>query len=470
MAGRADAPKANRKRSRKPSKGHGGKSQAGKSQAGLASRLLALEVLHTVLIERRGLDDALDQSLTSDQFLDMEQRDKGFARLLVVTVLRHKLQFQKIIDGLLDRPLKARAARANLILLMGAAQLLKLAAPPHAVIDTAVDLCRQHRSTGGFDRLTNAVLRRVAKPETQEQLAAMTDAESFPDWIIQRWQAAYGNDVTEKIASACLEEAPLDLSVKADLPSWAEALGGIALTTGSIRLKNDGRIEDLPGYEDGAWWVQDAAAALPVHLLGDVQGLKVADFCAAPGGKTAQLAAAGANVVALDVSRKRLQRVEKNLARLGLSAELQVGDAVSWPDDAAAGGFDAVLVDVPCTATGTIRRHPDIIHLKQPDDARKLAELQEKILANAARLLKTNGVLLYCTCSLEPEECQQQIETFLAKHSEFIRNPIDAKELGGIAELVTDSGDLRSLPFHFGDQAEGLRGLDGFYACRLIKQ
>ena len=452
--------KSNAKRPRKSRRGG----------TGLESRLLALEVLDAVLVQRRGMDDSLELAFSSERYQGLEQRDKGFARLLVITVLRHRHQLQKIIDGLLERPLKARATRANLILLMGAAQLLKLSAPAHAVIDTAVNLCRQDRSTGGFDRLTNAVLRRVAKPETHDQLAAMPATTNYPDWMIQRWQDAYGAEATNNIATACLAEAPLDISIKSDAAAWTEKLAGVALATGSIRRKNDGRIEDLPGYEDGAWWVQDAAAALPVQLLGDLQGKKVADLCAAPGGKTAQLAAGGANVVAVDVSRKRLQRVKQNLARLQLSADLQVADAAAWPDDGSDADFDAVLVDVPCTATGTIRRHPDIIHLKQAEDVGKLSELQGKILANAARLVKSGGALLYCTCSLEPEECERQIETFLAAHSEFVRQPINSSEVGGQSELLTNDGDLRTMPYHFGDLEDGLRGLDGFYACRLVKQ
>ncbi len=458
---RRPAPASNKKRPRRASR---------QAATGLESRLLALEIVESVLVNRRGLDEALDFGLSKDRFASLDQRDKGFARLLSVTVLRNRQQLQKIVDGLLDRPLKARAVRANLILLLGAAQLLKLAAPAHAVIDTAVNLCRLDRSTGGFDRLTNAVLRRVALPETHERFAAIESAENVPAWMIARWRDAYGDAAAAKIARACLQEAPLDVSVKSSADAWAEQLGGIVLPTGSVRCRNDGRIEDLPGYDEGAWWVQDAAAALPVRLLGDVDGLQVADLCAAPGGKTAQLAAGGAEVVAVDVSRNRLQRVEQNLARLQCSAKLVVADASTWTADDAGTLFDAVLVDVPCTATGTIRRHPDILHLKQPEDVSKLADAQATILANAANLTKRGGVMVYCTCSMEPEEGEEQIKKFLERNSEFARRPISPDEVGGYSEMITKDGDLRTLPFHLDNLDDGLTGLDGFYACRLTRQ
>ena len=436
---------------------------------GLESRLLAIEILTAVLVNRRGLDDALEQAYSQDRFKALEPRDRGFGRLLAVTVLRNKNNLQAIVDGLLDRPLKASASRANLILLLGAAQLLQLSAPAHAVIDTAVNLCRQHRSTGGFDRLTNAVLRRVDKQETRDRYQTIGATENYPAWMIERWRRAYGSDKVGQIASACLTEAPLDISVKSDPQAWAEKLGGIVTANDSVRRRNDGRIEDLSGYDEGSWWVQDAGAAIPVQLLGNIKGWKIADICAAPGGKTAQLAARGADVVAIDLSQERLRRVEANLIRLQLSADLRTADATDWSNDAAGMEFDAVLVDAPCTASGTIRRHPDILHLKQADDVRKLAKTQSQILANAAGLVRSGGTLVYCTCSLEPEECEVQVEEFLAQNSSFVRSPVQAIEFDGLEEFITQAGDIRTLPFHWSDYEDGLRGIDGFYASRLLK-
>ena len=270
--------------------------------------------------------------------------------------------------------------------------------------------------------------------------------------------------MTRMIASASLIEAPLDLTVKSDTGLWAEQLGGIALPTGSVRLSGAGRIEELPGYDDGAWWVQDAAAALPARLLGEIKGKDVADLCAAPGGKTAQLAAAGARVTAVDKSPGRLNRLKENLGRLGFEAEALVGDAA---DFAPGRMFDAILIDAPCTATGTVRRHPDILILKRDEDIAALAALQSRILEGAAASLKPGGALDYCTCSLEPDEGANQIDRFLASHPEFRRAAIDTASLGIDPAWLTRTGDLRTLPCHFSDLPDGMTGMDGFFAAKL---
>jgi 16S rRNA (cytosine967-C5)-methyltransferase len=232
-----------------------------------------------------------------------------------------------------------------------------------------------------------------------------------------------------------------------------------------VRTIAHGQISLLPGYEEGAWWVQDAAAALPARLFGDVRGLSIADLCAAPGGKTAQLANAGARVTAVDRSELRLSRLRENLRRLGLQVEAVVADATEW----SAGPFDAVLLDAPCTSTGTIRRHPDIPWLKQESDIGALAGLQQRLLERAASLVKPGGTLVYCTCSLEPEEGVERIEALLARDSSFRRQPIVGEEVQGLAELLTTAGDLRTLPCHLPDLDPRLGGLDGFYAARLYR-
>ena len=246
--------------------------------------------------------------------------------------------------------------------------------------------------------------------------------------------------------------------------AWAEKLGGLELATGSVRLISAGRIEELSGFTDGDWWVQDAAAALPARLLGNVSGLDVADLCAAPGGKTAQLVYAGARVTALDQSEGRLLRLKANLTRLKLNAKTVVADAAFWQPNVL---FDAVLVDAPCTATGTIRRHPDILHLKRPDDVAALSITQSRILSNAAKVVKPGGVLVYCSCSLEPEEGVDQVARFLALNPEFHRVAITAGECGVAPEWLTKDGDVRTLPVHFGELDADKRGLDGFYIARL---
>ena len=241
---------------------------------------------------------------------------------------------------------------------------------------------------GRFDKLVNAMLRRVDR-EGREALAQLeAGREDLPSWIWTRWESIYGPDLARRIATASLTEADLDLSVQSDANGWAVKLGGTVLSTGSVRLKAGGRIEDLPGYADGAWWVQDAAAALPVKLLGSVAGKNVADLCAAPGGKTAELAAAGANVTSVEQSARRMGRLKANLERLKLTAELVEADATAWNPGRT---FEAVLVDAPCTATGTIRRHPDILHLKREGDIAALAAIQQRLLDHAATLVAQKG-------------------------------------------------------------------------------
>ncbi len=391
----------------------------------------------------------------------MEARDRAFARMLAATVLRRLGELEQVLAAFLDRPLPKTSGRVWPILLAGAAQLLCLGTPPHAAVDIAVEAARREPGGGRFAGLTNAVLRRVAA-EGPTLLAGQDAAGlNIPAWLWRRWREAYGEADARRIAEASLAEPPLDISVKpdTDASAWAQRLGGRLLPTGSIRLAAHGRIEDLPGYQDGAWWVQGAAAALVVRATGEVAGRRVADLCAAPGGKTAGLAAAGAHVTAVDDSPQRFERLYGNLERLGLAAEIVVADATSW---APGRRFDAVILDAPCTATGTISRHPDVLRLKRPADIGRMAQLQRAMLSNAATLVRAGGVLLYSTCSLEPEECRTQVEDFLQREPAFRHAPIDAREIGAEPAWIA-AGDVRTLPFHLGE----LGGIDGFYIARL---
>jgi 16S rRNA (cytosine967-C5)-methyltransferase len=307
--------------------------------------------------------------------------------------------------------------------------------------------------------LINAVLRRIGREGSG--IVASLDAVrmSVPDWLWDSWVATYGEAKARAIIAAQGEEPPLDLTVKADPALWAERLGGRLLPTGSIRLGLLADIPNLPGFAEGAWWVQDAAAALPARLLGDVAGQTVADLCAAPGGKTAQLAAAGAIVTAVDRAGRRLGRLRENLERLSLSAEIVEADTATW---APGRTFDRVLLDAPCSATGTIRRHPDIAWSKTPADVAALAAAQDRLLAAAVRLTRPGGVLVYSVCSLEADEAEHRLARVLADGA-VERLPIRENEVGGLAELVTTSGDLRATPADL----LGLGGLDGFFAARL---
>jgi 16S rRNA (cytosine967-C5)-methyltransferase len=350
--------------------------------------------------------------------------------------------------------------------LLGAAQILFLDVPDHAAVDLSVRLAQEDRPASHFRGLVNAVLRRMTR-EGKERLAALdTVLLDTPPWLMQRWIATYGEAIAREIAVANGREPALDLSVKKDAPQWAEKLGGRVLPTGSVRAIVHGAVTALPGFDEGAWWVQDAAAALPARLLGDVAGKRVADLCAAPGGKTAQLVVAGANVTAVDRSAPRLKRLRENLTRLSLDAELVCADAATWEAEP----FDAILVDAPCSATGTIRRHPDVPWLKQAVDIASLAALQRRLLERAVALTKPGGTLIYCTCSLEPEENETVIAEFIAREPSVRRAPITAAEVFGQAQFVTPDGDLRTLPCHFPDADSRFAGIDGFYAARLVKK
>lgn len=426
------------------------------SAAAPTARAIALDILGQVLDRRRPLDELLESHAA---LALLEARDRAFARLLIATTLRRLGQIDALIKHCVPRPLPAKAAATRHLLRLGIAQLLFLGVPAHAAVGETVSLAGTI-DHGGFKSLANAVLRRLAVEG--ESVFADQDAARLntPDWLWQSWRGAYGEETCHAIAEAHLVEPPLDISVKSEPALWAERLGAVLLPTGGVRKPSGGDVRALPGFEEGAWWVQDAAAALPVHLLGDVSGKRVIDLCAAPGGKTAQLAAAGGIVTALDRASGRLRRMRENLARLGLDATLVSADAALWHP---AAPVDLVLLDAPCTATGTIRRHPDVARLKQPQDVARMATEQDRLLRSAAAMVRPGGLLVYSTCSLEPEEGPLRISSFLEVSPGFRRRPVSAGEVGGLSELVTKEGDLRTLPCHLKVQG----GLDGFYACRL---
>ena len=434
---------------------------------GYAARQLAVLLVAAVLRHGRAFDDALSFLLEQAEFKRLEPRDRALARMIAATVLRRFGQLEAALATFLERPLPEKRGNLSAILLSASAQLLFLDSAPHAVINIAVEQCRAEPQTERFAKLTNAVLRRIAAEGGA--IVASQDAVrlNIPDWMWQRWAEAYGEAVARKIAEASLHQAPLDISVRSDPAGWAARLGGEIVAGETVRLAAEGRIEELRGFAEGGWWVQDVAAAIPARLLGDVRGKRIADLCAAPGGKTAALANRGAIVTAVDHSSERMQRLRQNLDRLQLQAELVEADAATWQ---AAEPFDAVLLDAPCSATGTIRRHPDILRLKRAADIAKLAPLQFRMLDNAVRLVKPGGLVVYCTCSLEPEEGQKLLARYLREHGEVKRRPILSLEVGGEADWISREGDLRTLPFHLQRAKPELSGMDGFFACRLVRR
>jgi len=378
----------------------------------------------------------------------------------VMTVLRHHGELCALLDVFLDRAPKGRAEGVLTVLKIGMAQILFLDVPTYAAVSTTVDLAKRMGFTGHAG-MVNAIMRRTTS-EGANRLSDMDGVQAnTPEWLMASWIDAFGDGVARAIASASLEEPPLDLSVKTDPGHWAEILGAEALPNGSVRVRRGGAVETLPGFTDGAWWVQDAAATLPVHLMGAVTGKRVADICAAPGGKSAQLANSGASVVSVDRSTDRMKRLKENMKRLDLSAETVIIDAAEWQPDEK---FDAVLVDAPCTATGTLRRHPDIGLSKSPRDVASMVPIQARILDNAVTWLRRGGTLVYCTCSLQPEEGPEQMTAFLARHDNVVLSPILPGDVFGLSEIITPEGYLRTLPC----QLSKLGGWDGFFAARFV--
>ena len=429
---------------------------------GFATRRIAADILDGVLRRARPLDEQLDGKGAHVGLAHLADRDRALVRRIVAGVLRRLGSLRHLVGTFLDRGLPREAPRAETALLIGAAQILLLGGPAHAAVDLSVRLAQADRRAARYAGLINAVLRRIAR-EGPARFADLDLALDTPEWLMQRWTAAYGPDTARAIAAANANEPALDLTVKHDAAEWAGKLRGHVLPTGSVRTLPHGPVPLMPGFGEGAWWVQDAAAALPARLLGDVNGLSVADLCAAPGGKTLQLAQAGARVTAVDRSEPRLGRLRENLQRCGLAAEVVAADAAEW----AGGPFDAVLVDAPCSSTGTIRRHPDIAWLKRPADLAGLVALQRRLFERAIALTRPGGTIVFCTCSLEPEEGEQMAAGMLADHPEIRRKPVSASELNGLDGLITPSGELRTLPCGWPDPDPRLAGLDGFYAVRL---
>ncbi|MGN6747451.1 MAG: RsmB/NOP family class I SAM-dependent RNA methyltransferase [Xanthobacteraceae bacterium] len=430
---------------------------------GFAARRIAADMLDGVLRRQRPLDELLD---STSEFARLPERDRALVRVLVATVLRRLGTLRQLVESFLDRGLPAQAPRAETALLLGAAQIIFLNVPDHAAVDLSVRLAQADRHTAGFAGLINAVLRRLTREGNARVAALDTSALDTPDWLMSRWTSAYGVATARAIAAANRNEPALDLTVRSDPDSWADKLGGRVLPIGSVRVIAAGAVTGLPGFAEGAWWVQDAGASLPARLLGDIRGRRVADLCAAPGGKTAQLALAGAVVTAVDRAPARLQRLRNNLERLALTADIVAADVEEW----SAEPFDSVLLDAPCSSTGTIRRHPDVPWLKSTGDIAKLSALQRRLLDRAVALTKPGGMLVYCTCSLEPEENEHVIADLLARMPTLRRAPIAAAEVFGCAELINYDGDLRTLPCHFADSDSRFAGIDGFYAARLLKQ
>lgn len=427
---------------------------------GLDARRLAADAFLRILKDGLVLEIALE---TQPGFADLAARDRAFARAILATTFRRLGQTRQVLDHFLTKPLEETSAPARALLITGATQLLWLETPAHAAVSASVALAETWPAARKLKGLINAVLRKVAG-EGAALAAKLPPQDNLPDWLRQSWRSQYGPGGLSRIALACQTPPALDLSVKnpAEAEHWASALDAKRLPTGSLRKTDAGQIPDLPGFAEGAWWAQDAAAALPAQLLGVEPGQSVIDLCAAPGGKTMQLAAMGAEVTALDLSAKRLKRLEENLQRTGLSAHIVAGDARVWKPERQ---VDHVLLDAPCSATGTLRRHPESVWIKSAEDVTRFGKIQRDLARAASKMVKPGGYLVVCTCSLQPEEGERLLADILRRDKTLELAPVTADEIGGLASALTPEGCVRTTPAHWSERG----GLDGFFIARFRK-
>jgi 16S rRNA (cytosine967-C5)-methyltransferase len=425
---------------------------------GMRARIAALDLVQAAQAKRSGFDEAV----ANPAFLALSDSERSFARAMALLLLRRLGQ----IDHVIDKRLKKEPNDEVIDLLrLGLVQIGYMNVPDFAAVSTTVKLAERTNATRPYKGLINAILRGVLRDRAagRNPLTKPDATKLVPDWLFQRWKIAYGEDEARGMALVLTEEPATDLSFKTpeDMARLQKALQGEPLARLAMRSALRGDVRDWPGYDDGVWWVQDASASAPVNLLGDLSGKTAIDLCAAPGGKTLQLLAAGAKVVALDRSKNRLKRIEENLARIGYQAELHMADAEGFEDERR---FDVVLLDAPCSATGTYRRQPDVLWATRPADIAKLADVQHRLLDSAADRVAEGGELVYCTCSLEREEGETQVLAFLRRHKDFEllkMTPQDAAAHGVPAACARPEGWLRLLPH----QRAG--GQDGFFIARL---
>ena len=435
---------------------------------GLAARQAAGALLAAVVDNRLSLDGLLESDTAPATWRGLDNaRDKALALAIVKSALRFRGTISAQIFSVLEHPLPENARNVRHILHVATAQIMLLRVPESAAVNLAVEAAQRDPQAKRYANLVNAVLRRLLREGDAAFEAAKAKSVETPDWLFAMLVEDYGDINARAILAANRSEAPLDFTVKQDAALWATKLSGIDLNETTVRVAHGQiKVPELEGFEAGAWWVQDAAAALPVKLFGDVKGQRILDMCAAPGGKTAQLAFAGADVTALDVSKNRLKRVSENMARLKVNAEIIVGDARKHAPDTL---YDGVLIDAPCTSTGTMRRHPDVAWTKSPDDVLQLARIQFELLDAAVRLVKPGGLIIYANCSLLKAEGELLLKRWLAGRNDIVVEAVTEERDGALAAFADSDGFLRTNALSFTHENAGLSGMDGFFAARLRK-
>jgi 16S rRNA (cytosine967-C5)-methyltransferase len=406
---------------------------------GSASRLAAAELLFTVVETGADLETAMDGCET---YRRLDGPDRGFARAIASAALRALGRIDFALGGMIDRRLDQVEAPLRALLRAGCAQLWMMGVADHAAVSATVEAARGWKAAARGGGLVNAVLRRAAREA--EAFASAPPTSVWPDWLAAKLKASLGPGGADAMARLQLDEPPIDLSLKpgSHAETWAERLDGVALPNGSVRLEAGAPLTELPGYDTGEWWVQDAGASLAANLLGDVRGQRVADLCAAPGGKALQLAAAGAKLTAIDISRQRLALVRENAARVRVPMDIIEADARTWRP---AEPLDAVLLDAPCSALGVLRRHPEGAWRRDPADLARFPKMQAALLGSAREMLKPGGRLVYCVCTPNPEEGREMIAAVL-NGGGWKHLPANEKDVPGFAHALTSNGDVITAP------------------------
>lgn len=442
------------------------KSTTPKKIKGLETRLIAAKILAAIIKQKKSLDGLLDKKSGHPGFLKLPPLDQNLCRAIILASLRHHIAIEKQLQGYLKNPLPAKADALSFLFHISAAQILYLNIPSHAAIFLAVEATKKDPRLRRFTALVNAILRQFAKDGEKFPLKD-SPLTLTPEWFIRLLKLQYDSETIKAIICAQNHQPPLDITVKDNPSFWAQKLNALIVSGNSLRLKEKNlNITELPGFSEGAWWVQNTASAIPAQLMPNIQGKNVADLCAAPGGKTAQLILQGANVTAIEKVETRAQRLKENLDRLQLKAKIHIADLLTYSPKE---NFDAVLLDAPCSSTGTIRRHSDILWNKDLKDIEQLAQLQYQLLVRAIKFTKPGGTIIFSNCSLAPQEGEELIEKILQTYENIRLSPLSGEEFPKFKDFLTKDGYLRTHPASFSHANPLFAGMDGFFAARLIK-
>ena len=418
-------------------------------------RTVTLEIANEFACGKTPLNEVIENFYNTKVAKEIKNK-RSETKFILSALCRKLFEIDNIIDQLTDKNISPRNIMVRNCIRIALIELIDLDRPAYAVINSWVEIAKNKKRLMHFSKLINAVLRKFLKDNTKSNLIV---EKKVPGWLWNSWSNTYGKIEASKIIEASLTEPPLDISYVDQENNFLQLQKTLP---GSFRLKNPGKINEIEGFKEGRWWVQDLGATIPVNILGDINNKEVLDLCSAPGGKTMQLLAKGANVTSIEISKKRIGTMQENFQRTQLKPKIICADILKWTSDKK---YDFILLDAPCSATGTIRKNPDLIHIKEQHDLKQNIQLQKLLLQRVISFLSSAGVLVYCVCSLEIEEGEDQIEAFLAENSAISLMPIDDKEFPEYKHFINPRGYLRTLP-HL--QVDG--GIDGFFISKMYKK